>query len=1030
MRKTLKLTVILLFSSIWVFAQTREITGKITDSTGTAISGASVKIKGNKRGTSALPDGSFKISAPQNATLVISAIGFEPREISAGSSDFSIVLHGSSSILNEVVVTSLGVRREKRNLTFSSQEVKGESLVQAKQDNVVNGLAGKVSGVQITNSTGMPGSSSRIVIRGAVSLNGENQALFVVDGIPIDNSEAGSIDATSQGANNAALNQGSSSNRAIDIDPNIIESVNVLKGAAATALYGASAARGAIIITTKQGARSSKPQISVSSNYSIANPYLYDIQTRYSLGTKGIYYDGITKKASTSYGADLDTFRINGQRVKTYNQQKMFFKTAHTTDNNISVTGATDKSRYLLSYSYLKNDGIIPTTNFIRHAVFGKFTSQISSNITTTFQMNYINSTNHRTLEGNGLANPLWTVYAAPINWNPLPDTVLGGTQNLYRSPSRNNPYFLLDHTGFTSQVNRFMPVISFTYTATPWLNVTERIGADIYTDQSNYFESDQVRLATFNGNGGVSDRNQNFRQYNNDIYADIHLDLSNDLTLTGLAGMNIMSRYNRSLTQTGQGINVENFYNINNFSTITGSDILSRYRKVGYYAQANLEYKRMLNLAVTGRYDGSSVLASSKNYYPYGSVAAGFIFSELLKDHPAGLTFGKIRVSYATVGNDNLPPYSLTTPYVSPNGTANNIQYPFQGINGFVLSNQLGTADLKNEKLSEFETGLELKFLNNRLSFEGSYFHRKTTDLLTLVPINPSSGYFTNFLNAGSMQDKGFELLVSGTPLKTRDFTWDVLVNFTRIRNKVLKLAPGVENIQFGGFGGGGGTYAFAGKPYGMLYGSTYLRDSKGNIIIDDSDPSSVATYGTPLTGDNGIIGNTNPDFLAGMQNTFTYKQFQLGFLVDWRQGGDIYNLDDHYNWFYGTPKSTENRAPRVVKGVLASDNAKVNNIPVGAEAYFGAVSNIDEAVIEKATFVKLRNASISYNVSPQALKKSPFRTITITLSGNNLIIYTPHFSSPDPESSISGSGNGQGVVNYMTPPTRSYYLGVKLGL
>ncbi|MDO6431837.1 SusC/RagA family TonB-linked outer membrane protein [Flavitalea sp. BT771] len=1030
MRKTLRLTVILLLSSIWAFPQTKDITGKITDSTGAPIAGASIKIKGIQRGTSASADGTFKITAPSNATLIISAVGFEPREISAGSADFFIQLHSSTSTLNEVVVTSLGIRREKRNLTYSAQEIKGESLVAAKQDNIVNGLAGKVSGVQITNTTGMPGSSSRIVIRGATSLTQENQPLFVVDGVPIDNNEAGSIDATGVGANNAALNQGSSSNRGIDLDPNIIESVTVLKGAAATALYGAAAARGAIIITTKQGARSGKPQVSVSSSYSISKPLYYDVQNKWAQGSQGVFIDGNgPSKSSFSWGPAVDTLHgANGQLVKTYDQQKMFFRTGHTTDNNISVSGANDKSRYLFSYSYLKNDGITPHTDFTRHSVFAKFTNQLGSKVTANFQMNYINTVNNRVNEGNGLANPLWTVFAAPITWNPHPDTLPDGTQNLYRSQSRNNSYFTLDNTGFVSTVNRFLPTATFSYNALPWLTITERIGADIYTDQSTYHESSRIINGTFFNNGGVSNRTQNYRQFNNDFIVEMHKDLTSDLNGSFLVGTNLLSRYSRFNTETGLGQNVDNFYNIATFGTVTSTDNISRYRKVGFYAQANLEYKKMLNLALTGRYDGTSVLNTDKSYYPYGSVAGGFIFSELLKGNPASLSFGKIRVSYSAVGNDNLAPYALTTNFAPATGTANNISYPYNGQSAFLISNVLGNPNLKNESLTEFETGLELKFMHNRLSFEGSYFIRKTKDLLTPVPIGPSSGYFTYNLNAGSMQDKGIELLVSGTPVMTRDFSWEVLATFTRIRNKVLKLAPNVSNIQFGGFGGGGGTYAFAGQPYGMLYGSTYLRDGKGNIIIDD-DPSS-ASYGTPLIGDLAIIGNTNPDFLAGLTNTFTYKAITVSFLFDWRQGGDIFNLDDHYNWFYGTPKATENRAPRVLKGVLASDNSKPNDISISAQQYFTNVSNIDEACVEKGTYVKLRTASLSYSITPETLRKSPFKSVIVTLSGTNLFIYKPHFTSPDPEASISGNGNGQGVTNYMTPTTRNFILGVKLGL
>jgi len=1010
----------MLFLAASAVAQSKLVTGKITDSTGNPISGASVRIKGIKKGTSAGADGSFRISVPPEATLQVSAIGFDPRDIDvSNASTVAIELRaGGTRVLNEVVVTALGIRRDKRDLTYSAQEIKGDVLVAAKQDNVINGLAGKVSGVQITNSTGMPGSSARIVIRGATSLVGENQPLFIVDGIPIDNTEAGAIDAFGQGPDNVSLNQGSTSNRGIDIDPNIIETITILKGAAATAIYGSQAARGAIVITTKNGVKGATPMITLSSSYSDEHPIYLPIQHSYAQGLDGGYIDGNNGgKASYSWGPKMDTLLVNGKPVQKHDPQKEFFHEGHTTDNNISVSGASDRSKYLLSYSYLKTDGIIPHTDFSRHSIFGKFSNQVSSKVTANIQFNYVSSVNNRTEEGNGLSSPLWTVFAAPISWNPLPTTEPDGTQNLYRN-GRNNPYFLLDNTAFVSTVNRFLPVASIIYNPLPWLSITERIGGDLYTDQSSYHESNQVVNGYFANSGGVTNRTETFRQFNHDFIIEAHKNFSDDLFGSLTIGNNIFSQNIQVYTQTGIGQSVANFYNIATMSTQTSTDVLSIYRKVGYYAQANLEYKKMLNLSLTGRIDGSSVLAVNKQYYPYGSAALGFIFSELLPANTA-LSFGKVRVSYSAVGNDNLAPYSLSTPYLPATGTANNISYPFQGQTAYLLSNVLGNSSLKNESLDEFETGLELKFLNNRLSFEGSYFDRKTNDLLTPTPINPSSGFYKDVLNAGSMEDKGIELLVYGTPVKNRNFSWDVSANFTRIRNKVLKLAPNVTSLQFGGFGGGGGIYAFAGQPYGVLYGSTYIRDANGHIEVDDN--------GLPVTGPNGNIGNNSPDFLAGLTNTFNYKGFSLSFLFDWHQGGQIFNYDDHYNWFYGTPKATENRdKPIVVPGVYQS-SGKVNTTPVSLQDYYQIISSIDEAVIEKATYIKLRSVVVSYTLGQPMLKGSPFKSLSLTLSGNNLWIYKPFFTGSDPEVSLQGSGNGQGIVNFLTPTSRSFILGLK---
>jgi TonB-linked SusC/RagA family outer membrane protein len=998
-------------------SQKTEITGKITDSLGNGLTNVSIKEKNSSNGTVSDANGNFRMISIPGTPLEISMVGYQPTIVRAGSG-LSITLFAGSSSLDEVIVTALGIRRDKRNLTYSAQEVKGETVLAARQENIINALAGKVAGVQISNSSGQPGSSSRIVIRGITSLNGENQALFVIDGIPMDNTEAGVIDATNQGPDNAALSAGATSNRAIDLDPNIIESVTVLKGAAATALYGSSAARGAIVITTKTGARSRRPVVTLGSTYGFSSPILAEFQDKYAQGIDFQYIDGNNGEFSSgSWGPLIDTLRVNGQPVKKHDPRKEFFNTGHVTDNNISVGGSTDQSKYLISYAYLKNDGITPNTSFQRHSLFGKFTNQLTRNLSATIQLNYINSFNNRMVEGNGLANPLWTIYSAPISWEPFPTTNPDGSQRLFRV-ARNNPYYILDNVKTTSTVNRFLPIATLTYTPLEWLTVTERIGADIYTDQQHYHGSNKVIGGLFNGNGGVSNRVQTFRQFNHDLIVEAKKNLTEKLYTSFLLGNNILSQYSQFYTQSSFGLSIDDYYNINNGAVTTVNDVYSLNRKVGFYAQLNAEYNKMFILGLTGRYDGTSVLAQGNNYYPYGSAAVGFIFSELLKGNFNSLNFGKVRVSYSIVGNDNVSPYLLTTPFVAA-GQVNNISFPFNGQSGFILSPTLGSENLKNESLKEFETGLELRMLNNRIAFEGSYFIRKTSDLLTLTPLAPSSGFFEAILNAGSLEDKGFELLLSGTPVKSGNFTWDISLNFTKIKNKVTELGEGIDKIQFGGFGGGGGTYAFKDLPYNMIFGSMYKRNANGEIIVDDT--------GLPLTSDeHGIIGNTNPDFNAGMLNTLTYKSFSLSFVFDWKKGGDIFSLDDHYNWFYGTPKITENREPFVVKGIKESDG-KTNDILISPQDYYRGISEIDEACIEDGTYIKLRSLGLSYNWTPKSTR-IPVRGVTFTVSGNNLWIYKPHFTGSDPEQNITGSGNGQGIINYLVPTSRTVNLGLRV--
>lgn len=1015
--------IVALVISMSVIAQS-TVTGTVVDDKNAPVPYASVGVKNTKRGTTADANGKFSISAASGETLVISAVNYTPQEFAVtGAGEISVQLTVSSQTLNEVVVTALGIKREKRQLTYSTQEVKGQTLVQAKQDNIVNGLAGKVAGVQISNSSGMAGSSSRITIRGNVSLLQDNQPLFVVDGVPIDNNEPGGIDVFSQGANNTALNQGSTSNRAIDIDPSIIESITVLKGGAATALYGASAARGAILITTKNGAKSTKPTLNISSSLKFEDPVLGEYQKNYAQGFDGQYINGNIQgtASSQSYGARVDTLKVDGAPVELYDPRKIFFQTGVTTDNNISVSGGTDKSKYLVSYSYLHNKGIIPTTSFGRNSFFGKFSNDITSNLNATISFNYVNTVNHRTQEGNGLTNPLWAIYAAPVTWNPLPSTWEDGTQRLYRTLSRNNPFYQIENSGFVSTVNRFLPTVNLVYTPAKWISIVERIGMDIYTDNARYHEDKTINNGVFgNQTGGVSNRLQDYRQINQDFIVTLQKDLNPDLFGSISVGNNILSNFSDTYTQSGIGLNIPKFYSISNTSTSIVSDFVSKYRKIGFYAQANLEYKKMLNLSLTGRYDGSSLLAGDKQYYPYGSAGLGFVFTELMNKSSV-FSFGKVRVSYSSVGNDNVPVYSTSTPYIL-GGTIsiNHINFPYDGVNGARLINVQGNPDLKNESLNEFEVGAELKFLNNRLSFDGSYFIRDSKDLLSQIPVNPSSGFLYKIDNVGSIRNKGFEFLLSGTPIKSKDFSWDVSLTFTRIRSTVTSLGAGVDQVQLGGFGNAG-VFLFKDKPYGILYGLGYQRNEQGQILVDDD--------GIPIPTDNYIeIGNVNPDFNAGLYNTFTYKGFSLSFLFDWKQGGDVLNLDDNYMWFYGTSKVTEKgrETPFVVPNSVYASDGKPNTSAVSAQDYWPAISGITESNIEDGTYIKLRTVSLAYTLSTGA-KKLPFKSLTLSVGGNNLWIYAPHFTSGDPEANVSGGTNGQGVTNFQTPTTRSVIVGLK---
>lgn len=1020
MKKTIAMAAWLLLAVAFAYAQSPVVSGKVLTKEGAAIPGASIHVQGRNTGVAAAADGSFKIDAKDGDLLLITAIGFTTVTIKASTTaPLMISMTENSKEINEVVVTALGIKRDKRMLTYSVQEVKGATLIEAKQDNLVNAIAGKVAGVQITNSSGIPGSSARIVIRGNTSLVGNNQALFVVDGIPMDNNEAGNP--------NRPEYSGGTANRASDIDPNIIESITVLKGAAATALYGSSAARGAVIITTKNGTGAGSkgaPSVSVSSSYSFQTPILPELQDKFAQGTGGVYVDGNNGGiSSSSWGPLMDTLKVNGVAVPKHNPAKEFFKTGHTSDNNVNVSGYSDKSNYLVSYSYLKTTGTIPNTDYSRHAFFTRYGVKLLNNLQLSAQFNYVQSNNHRYLEGNNFVNPLWTVYGGPVSWDPHPSVNEDGSQRLFRV-ARNNPYWILDNTGLQDKNNRIIPVVTLSYNPLPWLTITERAGADMYVNSTDYHEAPG---AIGWGNTGPTpvigqlyQRNIKYQQFNNDVMVEARKEFGKDWFTSVLVGNNILSNYNDYSFVQGVGISVDKLYNIGNFSKVSSNYSYYRSRKVGFYGQANLEYKRMLTIALTGRYDGSSVLSKDNQFYPYGSASAGFIFTEALhmQDNPI-LNFGKIRVSYSVVGNDNVAPYSLSNPWYQAN--IGNIAFPFRGANGYQLTTTYGFP-LKNETLKEFEIGLETRFLKNRGSLEISWFNKRSSDLLTPgSPISAATGFNAASLNAGDMLNKGVEVTLGFTPVKTKNVNWTIGVNYTKIDNKVLSLANGVPYIQLAGFTAPG-IFAYANQPYGVIYGDHYVRNEQHQLVLTDNGYPIVST-------DYGPIGNSTPKWTGGINSNLTYKGFTFSFVLDHKHGGDVINLDNGSLFYYGTAKATENRGTSVVlQGVNEKTNAPNTKAIVLDENYYKSYySAADENSVEDGSYLKLRQVSLGYNLGASVLKNSFFKSAVITLTGTNFILHKSYTGS-DPEVSLNGSGNGQGFSNFPVPSNRSIIAGVKV--
>ncbi|MBL0139482.1 MAG: SusC/RagA family TonB-linked outer membrane protein [Bacteroidetes bacterium] len=1072
MRKTLTLFALLLaLVSNKASAQDRTITGKVTSSEDNlTVPGVSVVVAGTTIGTSTDIDGNFKITVPGTAkTLRFSGIGMKTKDVTLGASNVvDVVLDADVMKLDEVVVSAIGIKQEKKAVGYSTQTVNGESLTKAGQTNTLSALSGKVSGLQVTQSAGTPGASVNIRLRGAASITGSNDPLIIVDGVPIDNSHEAS--GNPDNGDNNYLEAVNNSNRAVDINPDDIESINVLKGPSATALYGINAANGAIVITTKRGAKKVGGGVNViigtKLNWSEVNK-LPEQQNKFVKGTGGAYRS-YENSASGSWGPSVDTTYWNPAAATPFNQYgqmigateaastpgaiKMtpydnlgdFFRTGFSMENNISVSGGTDASTFRVSFSRLKDEGIVPLSNFNRYTLSLGGASNITSKLSATGSITYSKSGGRRVQQGSNLSGLMLDLLRTPISFDNSggysdPEAagayiLADGTQRNYRGGAGyDNPYWTINQNPFNDDVNRMYGSVQGDYKATSWLSLTYRIGSDFYSDRRKQVFALGSRAVP---DGQIFHQDIFYRHINSDLLATISGKLTDDLTGSILVGNNFFSSYKENLFVQGDILNFTNFQNISVASNVLTRESINRYRTRAYYAQGKLSYKDYLFLDLTGRSEASSTLPSDKRTFFYPSASLGWVFTDALNMHNKVLPFGKLRVSYAIVGKD-APIYALKNYYTSgffADGWTAGISFPLDGLAGYTSDNTLGNPNLKPEKTKSFEIGADLKFLDNRIGLDFTYYSSKSEDQILAVPIAGSTGYQYQIKNAGSMENKGMEIMMYLTPVKTKSFTWDITLNWAQNKNKVVSLADGIKDVFLGGFEGSA-IYAVVGEPYGQMYGGRWLRDGNGNIVINEAD-------GLPIQDPTvGVIGDPNPDWTGGITNTFTYKGISLSALIDIKQGGIIWNGTRGALNNFGMTKETETRGEtKVFEGVRGYYDTNgnlvitgdANNVPVVLDqSYYQGIgtgfAGPAEQFVEDGSYVKLREISLGYSLDKKWLKKTPFGSIDISLIGRNLWLQTD-YKGVDPETSLTGSGNSLGMDYFNMPNTRSYGVSIRV--
>ena len=1054
MKKTLQGIFILIFIvGIHAIAYCQNeitVTGNVTSADdGSPLPGVSISVKGTTAGTTTDVNGKYQIQTPSNGTLVFSFIGMNTQEVAVnGRSAINIPMISDVKALNEVVVTALGVERETKSLGFSVTQVNNEDLTVARTTNVVNALSGKVAGVRIAGSNGMVGSSSAIFIRGFTTFTGNNQPLFVVDGIPINNG----------GGGNATQTGVSTSNRAIDLNQDDIESVSVLKGPAAAVLYGSRAAAGAVIITTKKGKAgvNRKNTVSYTGSYNIAEVNRFpDYQNEYAQGTSltsasvpttpvfqpnadqsnwGPRITGQTVPSAYS-AADRALFSLPAEVALTAypNNVRDVFRRGGNMQHTVAFQGAADKTNYYFSYSFLNETGVLENNKLTKHTFTGNASHQLTTKLNVGTNFTYVNNTSNRSQIGNQLSNPFFRGWFTPrnVDLKNAPVQRPDGTQVFFNN-NTDNPFWTLRNNLYGDQVNRIVGNVNLSYDITNWLNVNYKIGTDAYTLKAKTVDAIGARGQAnhaVQGVGAIGDRTI----YNQETSSYLNLrasrKITQDIGATLLVGNEINIRTNTDELLVGNTLATREYNNMRNATNFVPLNDITRRRLVGIYADLQLNYKEWAFLGITGRNDWSSTFNPDKRSYFYPSVTGSLVISDMIPalQNNTVLSFAKLRANYARVGRE-AEVYQTDTYYKASNpldGFGPQIVFPFLGSQGRTLSDTLGNPLLGPEFTRSWEIGTDVRLFNNRIGIDLGYFNTLSTDIILNVPVSGASGFITQIRNAGRLESTGIELALDITPIKTPNFTWTISANWTRIRNKVISLASGVKNVTLGGFTTAQSRVE-AGQPYGVLYANVLLRNEQGRLILND--------LGLPIADASGVkkVGDPNPDWLAGITNTISWKGITATFLIDIRQGGDILsrNIGDlrrtgvaaetaEFDRFDASGNPTR---PYVISGVRQSDGQE-NTTPVSVQQYWSNLYNFSSPgeFVFDGSWVRLREASIFYSLPQGLLSRSPFGKVEIGLNGRNLLLFTkvPHI---DPEVNLTGASNSQGLEFNSLPQTRTY--------
>lgn len=1033
------LTVVSLLLPGSLRAQDRTVSGKVTSpDDGSAIPGVNVVLKGTTNGAVTDVDGNYNISVPSTGgTLVFTFIGLKSEEVEIGSRTVvDLQMSADVTQLSEVVVTALGIEKQSRELGYAVSGVKSEDLVVARESNILNALQGKVTGVTITQSSGNLGGSTKIIVRGITSLSGRNSPLWVVDGVPINDAQ----DNTSAQNNRISGNR-DFANGASVINPDDVASINVLKGAAASALYGSRAASGVILVTTKRGkaGKSGKPSVSLNSSIRFDNLFkIPDYQNEYG-GGNNFKYDSsaVTSNWGPRIVGQEVTESLTGKKVPltAYPENyKDFYRQGRTMINNMSVSDANERGDYRLSVSSLNQTGILPNAALDRVTVGFNAGMKHTKKLKTRFGLQYINTESQGTGVAGandpnvfGLAN-----FVRSTDYKNYKPWIENGVQKNTAGNTDNNPFWIQHENKNERKDQRFLGNFEATYSPLTALNFTARLGYDY--DRDDRLITNRVGTRS-RATGDFLMEGINRTQFNIDIIGTFFKDITQDLNLKLLGGFNYNKRLFKSTTIFAQSLSVPELFNPSNATTVSSTLGFTEQALLGAYSEASFGYKDWATLTLTGRNDWSSTLPEDNRSYFYPSASLAVVLTDALGLKGNVLNYAKLRASAAQVGNDT-GPYQLLFQYF-PVAQANgqyglNINFPFAGRLGFASTTIIPPTNLQPEKQTTVEVGAELQFLSGRFTLDAAYFSSNNSNQILAVTTPPSTGFAARRINAGEIITSGFEISLDARVLETNNFTWNSIVNFTHTDSKVESLAPGLERLLISSEFNNIQVVAIPGKEY-QLFGNSYLRNEEsGRLLINP-------TNGLPQAGPLKAFGSVLPDFTMGFINNFTFRGFTLASTLDWRDGGLLSSATVLGLWGNGTVQETAtNREGTyiITSGVLANPDGtfRDNDIPVrSTQTFWGGINpgGSPESHIFEASFVKLREVGLSYSFPAGFLGKSFITGLQIGVEGRNLALLYSKVPHIDPEATLFGAGaDGLGVERNAVPSTRSIGFNVRITL